>query len=331
MVPHGLSAGGWRLGTVYVTVASQQDGSELVEFRHEVTFYEGLDGLPSAVLPFLLEGAERGEPMLVVMLPDRLRVLREAMAALADRVEWVDMASVGANPACIIPAWRAFLDAHAGTGPVRGIGEPIWRGRRGEEVAEAELHEALLNLAFDHGPAWRLVCPYDVTALPGDVLEEALRNHPVSDRAAPAVSYAGHEHARRTFSQALPAAPSVATTLAFGPEDLSAVRMVVRRSCEAARLHPSATDDVVLATHELAANSVQHAGGGGWLLLWDEPGALVVEVRDDGHIDDPLVGRNPLDLASEHGRGIWMANQLCDLVQVRSGDHGTQVRLYAWL
>jgi hypothetical protein len=43
------------------------------------------------------------------------------------------------------------------------------------------------------------------------------------------------------------------------------------------------------------------------------------------------VGRNLLDLASEHGRGIWMANQLCDLVQVRSGGHGTQVRLYAWL
>jgi anti-sigma regulatory factor (Ser/Thr protein kinase) len=123
----------------------------------------------------------------------------------------------------------------------------------------------------------------------------------------------------------------VATALEFGPEDLGAVRDVVRRACEAARLHPSATDDVVLAAHELAANSVQHAGGGGRLLVWDEPGALAVEVRDHGLIDDPLVGRNLLDLASEHGRGIWMANQLCDLVQVRSGDHGTQVRLYAWL
>jgi anti-sigma regulatory factor (Ser/Thr protein kinase) len=253
------------------------------------------------------------------------------MGEMADRVEWVDMATVGANPACIIPAWRAFLDEHRGAGPVRGIGEPIWLGRRGQELAEAELHEALLNLAFEGGPAWRLLCPYDVTALPGDVLEQALRNHPVSDRVDLGVAYAGHEHAIRMFSQELPAAPSVATTLEFGPEDLSTVRDVVRRSCEAARLHPSATDDVVLATHELAANSVQHAGGGGRLLLWDEPGALAVEVRDHGLIDDPLVGRNLLDLASEHGRGIWMANQLCDLVQVRSGGHGTQVRLYAWL
>jgi anti-sigma regulatory factor (Ser/Thr protein kinase) len=57
----------------------------------------------------------------------------------------------------------------------------------------------------------------------------------------------------------------------------------------------------------------------------------VVEIRDSGRIDDPLVGRGTVDLTSEHGRGIWMANQLCDLVQVRSTGGGTQVRLYAWL
>lgn len=319
------------MGVVSVTVVSPHDDRELVEFRHEVAFYEGVDGLPAAVLPFLLQGVEHGEPMLVVMLPDRLRVLRQAMGQLADRVEWVDMSTVGANPACIIPAWTTFVEEHQEAGPFRGIGEPIWSGRRGVELAEAELHESLLNLAFDHGPAWRLLCPYDVTSLPGEVLEEALRNHPVREGAQPVIPYAGHAHARRAFSQELPAVPAEATSLPFGAGDLSTVREVVRRACEAARLHPAATDDVVLAAHELAANSVHHAGGGGSLLVWDEPGALAVEVRDQGHIDDPLVGRHPLDLASEHGRGIWMANQLCDLVQVRSGDHGTQVRIFAWL
>lgn len=316
---------------VFVAAVSAYDEAELAEFQHEVAFYEGVDGLPASTLPFLLDGAANDEPMLVVMLPDRLDVLREAMGDQADRVEWVDMATVGANPACIIPAWRDFLEERGGDGPVRGIGEPIWAGRRDAELAEAGLHEALLNVAFDHGPAWRLLCPYDMTALPGPVLEEALRNHPVRDHAEPVLSYAGHEHAQRTFTQELPGAPTDAPRLEFGADDLAAVRAVVRRACEAARLHPSATDDVVLAAHELAANSVQHAGGGGWLLVWDAPGALAVEVRDHGHIADPLVGRNPLDVASENGRGIWMANQLCDLVQVRSGDHGTQVRLFAWL
>ena len=87
----------------------------------------------------------------------------------------------------------------------------------------------------------------------------------------------------------------------------------------------------MLAAHELATNSVVHGGGRGELAIWREPGALVVEVSDSGMIDDPLVGRGLLDLESENGRGIWMANQLCELVQVRSGLQGTQVRLWAWL
>ena len=300
-------------------------------FRHEVAFYEGLDDLSAHVVPFLREGAENGEPMLVVMLPDRLAVLRAAMGEDADRVEWVDMSLIGGNPARIIPAWSDFVERHRGHTSVRGVGEPIWSGRRAVEVAEAELHEALLNVAFGHGPGWRLLCPYDLTALPESVLTEALRNHPVREVPHAPVHYAGRDHARRTFSQALPAPPVSATEVAFGAGELAVVRDVVRRACEAARLHPSATDDVVLAAHELAANSLQHAGGYGLLLVWDEPGALAIEVRDDGHIIDPLVGRSPLDLAAEHGRGIWMANQLCDLVQVRSGAHGTQVRLSAWL
>ncbi|HYJ77750.1 MAG TPA: sensor histidine kinase, partial [Actinomycetes bacterium] len=31
------------------------------------------------------------------------------------------------------------------------------------------------------------------------------------------------------------------------------------------------------------------------------------------------------------GRGLWLANQLCNLVQIRSGAAGTTVRLHARL
>lgn len=314
-----------------VTAAAVKDGRGTVEFSHEVVSFEGLPGLPPAVLPFLVEGIDRGEPVLVVMLPDRLGALRAALGPRADRIDWVDMGEVGGNPASIIPAWRSFVEAHIGGGPVRGIGEPLWFGRREAETAEAELHEALLNVAFDDGPGWRLLCPYDRTALPQRVLEEAVRNHPVRHAELAKVSYAGHEHARRAFSRPLPQPPRDADAQSFDGARLADVRDAVRRSGERVRLHPDTIDGLVLAAHEVAANSVQHGGGGGAMLTWEEPGALVVEVRDLGVIDDVLVGRGTADLGSEHGRGIWMANQLCDLVQVRSGSHGTQVRLYTWL
>lgn len=308
-----------------------EDERRVVGFSHEVAAYDGAAGLAAELVPFLHEGLDLEEPTLVVMLPDRIRLLRAALGELADRVTWVDMGTVGANPACIIPAWRDFLDTHAGRGPVRGIGEPIWAGRRDAEIAEAELHESLLNLAFDGGPEWRLLCPYDVDALPASVVEEAWRNHPVRQSEHGSVAYAGHDHARQSFNRPLPGPPVAASMLPFQRADLGLVRAVVRRACEASRLLCDVTDDLVLAVHEVAANSVVHAEGGGVLRIWDEPGALALEVSDHGLIHDPLVGRTPLDMTSEHGRGIWMANQLCDLVQVRSGAGGTQVRLHSWL
>ena len=89
-------------------------------------------------------------------------------------------------------------------------------------------------------------------------------------------------------------------------------------------------DDLVLAVHELACNSIEHAGGRGVLRGWSEGNSLVLEVSDSGVIGDPLVGREPVLDVSEGGRGIWMANHLCDQVQVRAGAAGPTVRLHPW-
>jgi anti-sigma regulatory factor (Ser/Thr protein kinase) len=319
-------------------VVRQADVAErrsLDGFRHEVAFYSGVADLARTVLPFIREGVARREPVLVAMVPERLEVVERGLGVDAVRVDFVDMTELGANPACIIPEWHRFLDDTRESGAVRGVGEPVWAGRRDVELAEAELHEALLNLAFDDGPAWRLLCPYDVSALPARVVEEARRNHPVVHPApgghAADGGYAGHEHAVRGFAAPLPPVPADAVRYEFAGTAIAGVRRTVRDSAEHAGLPASRAEDLMLAAHELASNSVIHGGGRGWLALWQEPGALVVEVSDRGVIEDPLVGRGLLDLESENGRGIWMANQLCDLVQVRSGAAGTQVRLWAWL
>ena len=117
------------------------------------------------------------------------------------------MADLGANPARIIPAWRQFLAARHQGGPVRGVGEPIWPGRRPAEMAEAVLHEGLLNVAFDDGPAWRLLCPYDAERLPADVIAEARRTHPTVTGDRHGIAYGGHDHPQRAFTTELPPAP----------------------------------------------------------------------------------------------------------------------------
>lgn len=301
-------------------------------FAHEVVFYDGAADRTRAVLPFIREGISLGEPVLVALPPAAIRALEEQLGTDARRVEFVDMVKIGANPACIIPLWREFVARHPAASAVRGVGEPAWAGRRDEELVEAQLHEALLNVVFDGGPAWRLLCPYDTSRLPGWVIEEARRNHPaVHDRANPSVRYAGREHAAEAFATRLPQPPRTAERLAFAIDDLGTIREHVHRVALGVGLPDGAADDLVLAVHELATNSVRHAAGHGVLTMWCEPGALVAQVDDAGHIDDPLVGRAEPDYNAMGGRGIWMVNQLCDLVQVRSDAHGTQVRIYAWL
>jgi anti-sigma regulatory factor (Ser/Thr protein kinase) len=239
------------------------------------------------------------------------------------------MIDVGKNPACIIPVWREFVDRYPGQ-PVRGVGEPAWSGRREVEFEECRLHEALLNLAFDGPGIFRLLCPYDVSRLTSDVVAGAMRTHPdlgAHPRHAP---YDAHDHAHDVFARPLSPAPDTAQVIHFGADDLSLLRTGVRFISEGARLPAEVTEDLVLAVHELACNSIEHAGGRGALRAWAMPDSLVLEVSDIGVIDDPLVGREPALDVSEGGRGIWMANHLCDLVQVRSSQAGTTVRLHTW-
>ena len=72
-------------------------------------------------------------------------------------------ASWAAIPPESFPPGRSSWTHHAGR-PVRGIGEPIWPGRRPEELLECQLHEALLNVAVDPEVPFWLICPYDAGA-----------------------------------------------------------------------------------------------------------------------------------------------------------------------
>jgi anti-sigma regulatory factor (Ser/Thr protein kinase) len=218
--------------------------------------------------------------------------------------------------------------------PLRGIAEPVWAGRRPAEIAECQIHEALLNVAVPADvPLW-LLCPYDADALPAEVIDEAQRSHPGvvhADGRVGDLAYAGHEHGRRLLETPLPEPTTPTEVLHFGRGELTRVRTLVERRATAAGLGRDRVGDLVLAVNEVAANSLDHGGGAGFLRAWTEPGALVLEVLDAGRIVDPLVGRINPSPHQARGRGLWMVNTLCDLLQIRSTDRGTATRVVTWL
>jgi anti-sigma regulatory factor (Ser/Thr protein kinase) len=301
------------------------------DFHHEVFFYADPDEFLSGTAPYLREGIEAGERALVAVGPERTAALQGELDGDADAVRFADMHALGRNPARIIPFWRDFLDAgEAGGSAVRGIGEPIWPGRTAHELDECRRHESLLNVAFDDARSFALLCPYDTKRLPDEELEAAARRHPFVSGVGPeGVEYAESEAADGTFAGSLPPRPNAAASLRFDRDDLARVRELVRGAAERAGLGPDRTPDLVTAASELAANSVAHGGGEGTIWVWCEADDLVIEVGDQGRIDEPLVGRHRPLPAQDGGRGLWIANLLCDLVQIRSDEAGTVVRLRA--
>ncbi|NYI04164.1 sensor histidine kinase [Allostreptomyces psammosilenae] len=316
-----------------VNLAAHGSGAH-VGFRHEAFLYSGLAEFTAGTAAFVRDALRADEAVLVAVTAEKVARLRAELGADADRVVFVDMEEVGRNPGRIIPVWHEWVRERTAEGRAfRGVGEPIWAGRTPAEIVECQHHEWLLNTAFEDGPAWWLMCPYDTGALPGDVVEQArhrhrhlLRSgaHEVSD------SYGRAGAAATLDGDVLPEPRTRPRELAFGPGDLAAVRAVVSARTAELALPPVRAQGFVLAVNEAAANSLEHGGGKGLLRMWSEDGALVCEVRDGGHIDRPLVGREPpVPASADGGRGVWLMNQVCDLVQIRSAaGTGTVVRLH---
>jgi len=295
-------------------------------FQHRALIYEGSDEYLAGTMPFVREALAAGDPILVAVGEAQGELIAAELGPDADRVLFLDMDRVGGNPARCIPLWRDFVEDHEGR-PVRGLGEPAWAGCGEAALEECHRHECLLNHAF-HGCAWELLCAYDAESLGAAELERVADSHQLISRQGRTERSARFEADPDCLAGDLPAPQSHPEVLAFGLTELGEVRRRVSDAAESSGLDPRGVADLVTAASELAANSVVHGGGRGTLRLWREGDDLLAEVEDRGLIDEPLVGRLRPVISQVGGRGLWLANQLCDLVQIRSGAGGTKVRLH---
>jgi anti-sigma regulatory factor (Ser/Thr protein kinase) len=298
---------------------------------HEGWLYRTPDELVERAAAFVLEGVEAGEAVFAVLPGSRLEPLRDALGAAAAEVQWADMEDVGRNPGRLIGLWQGFIDRFgAGGRPLRGLGEPAYAGRDADELVECLHHEALLDVALGDDVPLSLVCPYDLTGLPPEAVDGAHATHPVlqdTDERVPSARFLGERLARGILHHELPEPPVDPVEIEFDAGTLGDVREFTRRYADRCRISSDRATDLVVAINELTSNSVRHGGGSGVLRSWCDGEVTVHEVRDHGRVDDPLLGRMPPPVDRQGGRGLWMVHHLCDLVQLRSGDRGTTVRV----
>ena len=129
----------------------------------------------------------------------------------------------------------------------------------------------------------------------------------------------------------LPAPCGEVQEIGFVERDLNSLRGAVADWARSQHLQRTPAEELVLAVNELATNSIRYGGGRGTLRMWREGGELMCEVSDAGRIADPLAGRVRPEFNRGSGRGLWIVNQLCDMVQIRSSHAGTSIRVHKLL
>jgi anti-sigma regulatory factor (Ser/Thr protein kinase) len=298
--------------------------------EHDALIFGTDEALMGTLVPWLQEGLERGDGALVATTAPHIEQLRDSLGTDEGYVSYFVADDWYVHPSQAIAAWQRLLVEAAANGVdhTRIVGE-VRFGATPDLQTSWTRYESALNAVFEHSPAW-IVCPYDVRALPPDVVDQASRTHPTvwdtkrheSDR---------YELPARLLSEILE--PGRAVT---GPptldmpidETLSEMRAAVRAAGRGAGLPWGRVEELVLAVSELAGNTVRHAGGGGRLALWITAEGVVCEVTDQGGgVRDPLAGLVPPAPSASAGMGLWIVRQLTDSFAIGAGDEGTTVRI----
>lgn len=295
-------------------------------FRHEALPYAGHAEFVTSCVSLVSAGLEADCRPLLLAEDAKLADLRDALGDSAEEVTFVATDEHGRNPNRLTTLLHSFQSSDGGRRSL-GISEPVPAGRSALARSEAQFGESVLNAAALRSWALDVVCLYDSSALDVDVLDGMRRAHPVV-RGEDANGTYDPGLADELFRTRPPPPPPGAPTMTVSGDGLGELRAFVRGFAAAQGLTRDRVEDLVLAANEIVTNSLRYGGGSGRVTLWREGSALACEVADRGHITDPLVGRLAPPPTASTGRGLWLANHLCDLVQIRSSPAGTVVRLY---
>jgi len=297
---------------------------------HDAMFYGSDDEFVAGLAPFIRDGLEQGQSVTVAVTATNIGLLRDGLGTDAESVSFIDRDNWYLRPATTIAGWRRLLAEATDGGHTyhRLIGEVGFGAE--ERHPTWTRYEAALNDVFADAPAW-IVCPYDTRTLPDTLLADARRTHPMT-----------FDHVRRISSDYLPperllssvpepmpttAGPAV-LTMALGA-DIAAARHAVRELvAPQAGSASERLDDLLLVLSEVVTNSILHGQGHRELRVWWREPTVVCEVTDEGSGPlDPLAGYRPPNGDLFHGgRGLWISQQLSDVLAIDHRHGLTRVR-----
>jgi MEDS: MEthanogen/methylotroph, DcmR Sensory domain len=311
-------------------------------FQHWACVYDSDQQFLETAVPFLADGLAAGEPVLAVTTPANLELISAALGARGGDVDYAESAFFGRRPPQRLAAFYRYWRNHAaressensrstgGTG-VRILAEAVWAGRSAREIAAWTRMESALNVVLAPA-AISMICPYDTRVLGPDIVSGALRTHPArvaGSRLSPSPDFTDPvEFARSCDTAPLADPPPDAAAFPFDG-DLRGLRRFIAGRAAAYGVTGDRADILVLAVSEVGAYLKNQGPGPATLRTWEQPGAIVCDFRQPGlSISDPFLGLRPTRrLEPSDGDGLWLANQVCDWLEIRSGADGGTIQL----
>jgi anti-sigma regulatory factor (Ser/Thr protein kinase) len=305
------------------------------DFAHRALLYASQEDFLAIAVPFVTQGLEHDEYVLSACTSTNTNAMRAALGAVSAQVWYVDHDDWWRHPASAITRTHACLTQLAKThrGRIRAIGEPLVSRRYAGETRELLRGEAAVNVVHRFSNAW-FVCCFNVRGLGPHVASDVRRTHPeLIDQSGirPSADYVDTATflAEGNLTHSLPPPRGPVATL--GSTSPARVRRFVEANARAAGLPAAACAEFVIAVNEIVTNAHVHANGG-TVRVWRQDDRFICEVQDQGRgIDDALAGYQLPPPGSTGGRGLWLARQLADLLEIHTDERGTTVRLHAKL
>lgn len=309
--------------------AMSAHGTDVTEPLHEGVPFSSPEGLAEQLAPRLRDAIEAEGPVVAVLDGPERDAVHAELGDAAGHVEFLAPDDVYRLPAFTVAVRWARLARQTVPGGHATVvaqhtdldGGPGYWAR-----LDAALDVALPGLPVE------VLCPF-----PDDVDERALRGstHRTLLSAGHLVPGLGYRTPVDVVAEFPPPPPPdlgrPVETREFALDGLSGLRRAVAEVSTDAGLSTERVADFVLAVNEIASNSVEHGPGSGSLRLWrlgTGPGAHVVaEVRDSGRMQVPFPGLVAPSPSGARGRGLWLASELSDVLQVWSDGSGTVIRV----
>jgi anti-sigma regulatory factor (Ser/Thr protein kinase) len=294
--------------------------------EHRALLYEGVDHFVRASEAFVREGLERDEPVWLITGSPRIDALVEALGDDAAALELTPGEEWFRNSARTLTTLSHRLDDHDGPGAIRALGEIPFPRMDAAIRREWVRVEALLDgVLAPH--RMRMLCAYDAQELPEPVLDHARRTHALVETAGglhPSPAYDPAGVLGELHALPLDPAPDSAASLRFDDRPAPARDFVTARASEAGLSGP-ALADLRVAAAEVVTNAILHGRRPHWVHVWTAGDELLCEVQDGGAgIGSPATGFALPPLDAPAGRGVWIARQLCDHLELA----GARVRLH---